>query len=430
MIREKMKPKIKEQKPEEQKPEEQKQEKSEKEMKHRFKERLSVSAKLGIAANVILVLFVCLIAFGIYSSGFKARPKRYNPSDYISDVSIDGWTYGEAANMPVASGNFSEVAYTYEGIKGTEYKRTANVPKNAGTYEVAAEIPGAPKDTPGTKATTELKINRAKVTLPEIEPKAYNGTHQVASIPDSDAWTVESNQGGVEKGSYDVILKPTGNYRWNMSDEKKATEPVILEFDITGEEEVEQNRIEKASKQADAAAAYAGEGSKQRESDPGADDETMEETRGASDGTGQSGEKDVQEEASQAEESRKTPDMYQLSKRWKNTDNGWTVDPEDGSWYFILDHKAKTNWYCDPEDGHWYYFDPLTAKMKIGWQKIGADYYYFSEDDTDQTWFMKADGMWHFDTRTRGTNRPYGSMYCNEYTPDGSFVNQVGAKVQ
>lgn len=83
-------------------------------------------------------------------------------------------------------------------------------------------------------------------------------------------------------------------------------------------------------------------------------------------------------------------------------------------------------WYLDPQDGRWYYLDLATGEMLTGWQLIpGWGYMYLNPFAEAQTWFYdEASGMWIYDTEN--TRRPYGSLYMNEKTPDGYFVDENG----
>ena len=77
---------------------------------------------------------------------------NYNaPAEYIFTiveatadftVSLEGWTYGEDANEPVINGDVGdgEVTYIYEGINGTEYAASEEVPTNAGEYKLTVTV--------------------------------------------------------------------------------------------------------------------------------------------------------------------------------------------------------------------------------------------------------------------------------------------------
>ncbi|MDR1765656.1 MAG: hypothetical protein LBR77_06150 [Lachnospiraceae bacterium] len=114
-------------------------------------------------------------------------------------------------------------------------------------------------------------------------------------------------------------------------------------------------------------------------------------------------------------------------------DSGWFKD-EAGFWYYAqTDHdgfygKMKTGWHKDETDGHWYYLDPETGVMFVGWHEIDGKWYYFAQFNFQDTYVYNAQAeAWEY---AGLTERPYGSMYANEHTPDGYTVDQNGAWVQ
>ncbi len=83
----------------------------------------------------------------------------------------------------------------------------------------------------------------------------------------------------------------------------------------------------------------------------------------------------------------------------------WAIDAL-GNWIFANNGNAFTNTWI-VSGGRWYFLDengnPLT-----GWQTVGGANYYFSADS------MAA--------------HPFGSLYINETTPDGIYVNASGSR--
>ena len=107
--------------------------------------------------------------------------------------------------------------------------------------------------------------------------------------------------------------------------------------------------------------------------------------------------------------------------------NGWIWDAAAGKWYYVDEKRGMlTGWYQDPQDGRWYYLDLTTGEMLTGWRQIpGWGYMYLNPFAETQTWFYdEASRMWVYDTEN--TRRPYGSLYMNEKTPDGYFVDENG----
>ena len=72
------------------------------------------------------------------------------------------------------------------------------------------------------------------VNAPVINSKVYNGEKQAATIEASDAYTVIENNGGVNAGEYNVVLKLTDEnaYEWKTPDAADAT-MLTLKFVIT-----------------------------------------------------------------------------------------------------------------------------------------------------------------------------------------------------
>ena len=113
---------------------------------------------------------------------------------------------------------------------------------------------------------------------------------------------------------------------------------------------------------------------------------------------------------------------------------GWYLDGADGKWYYL--HRTSDGmlgtqiegWHFDDQDQKWYYLQPGTGEMLTGWHLIDGKWYYFNPVAPTATWnYNEATGGW---TYNGSTSRPYGSMYQNEMTPDGYWVDESGAWVQ
>ena len=109
---------------------------------------------------------------------------------------------------------------------------------------------------------------------------------------------------------------------------------------------------------------------------------------------------------------------------------GWFYDSKTGKWYYM--HQVSdgmlgtmiTGWHKDEQDGRMYYLMPDTGEMALGWHRIDGKWYYFNPVTPDPTWSQDDEsGVWSF---SGSENRPYGSMYRNEFTPDGYFVDENG----
>lgn len=86
-----------------------------------------------------------------------------------------------------------------------------------------------------------------------------------------------------------------------------------------------------------------------------------------------------------------------------------------GAWYYLdpINGDMKTGWLFDAASGYWYYLDPSSGSMQTGWCAVDGKWYYLSP-------FGAAEG----------SIKPYGSLYVNEWTPDGFYVNENGEWIQ
>ena len=118
--------------------------------------------------------------------------------------------------------------------------------------------------------------------------------------------------------------------------------------------------------------------------------------------------------------------------------SGWSMQ-KDMKWYHL--HEASdgslgsldTGWYTDNQDGKQYRLDAVTGLMLSGWQIIDGNSYYFAtlNDISGPSWVYKLIsgtpiGRWIYDSFKL---RSYGTLYINERTPDGSYVDSRGAKI-
>lgn len=105
---------------------------------------------------------------------------------------------------------------------------------------------------------------------------------------------------------------------------------------------------------------------------------------------------------------------------------GWVFDYHLNSWYYVtVESGMKTGWINDAQDHCTYYLDPATGAIATGWRQIDGEWYYFTEVSQTPTWhFDEQQDMWVYDLRNQ--NKPYGSMYHGESTPDGYYVEDSG----
>ena len=143
-------------------------------------------------------------------------------------VSVADWIYGNQASDPVITGNDGNGTVTYL-YTGTEYS-DAVAPTNAGTYTLTITV-AETANYLGDSSTCGFTIEKAVVTVPTIEDKAYTGEILKADIADTDEYEVVENNGGRDVATYDVVirLKDAANYKW--SDGTESAE-ITLEFNI------------------------------------------------------------------------------------------------------------------------------------------------------------------------------------------------------
>ncbi|MDO4325948.1 MAG: hypothetical protein Q4E24_07935 [bacterium] len=105
---------------------------------------------------------------------------------------------------------------------------------------------------------------------------------------------------------------------------------------------------------------------------------------------------------------------------------GWVYDQNTAHWYYLdVNTGMDTGWHKDAQDGRWYYLDVTGGQMLTGWQRIGGKWYFFNDYTPEATWeYNRTERAWKY--KLDSTGRPYGSMYENETTPDGHFVDENG----
>jgi hypothetical protein len=124
-------------------------------------------------------------------------------------------------------------------------------------------------------------------------------------------------------------------------------------------------------------------------------------------------------------------------ENWRHTnsesklDFGWFRDV-DGTWYLLNRDTGKDfgatkyGWSFEVQDGKWYYLSTKNTAMLKGWVQIDSNWYYFTEANDGQTYYGDNISGWFYDNTK--PFRPLGSMWANETTPDGKFVNASGAR--
>ncbi len=137
-------------------------------------------------------------------------------------VTLQGWTYGDAANEAEVTGNTGKatVSYSY-AVKGTT-SFAAAIPTDAGNYTVKVAIPAIGIYTAG-EATDDFKITAAPVTITTgSATKTYDGT--ALTTPDAKADGLVNNEtvALTTTGSQTEVGESTNTYTIDWGQTKKA----------------------------------------------------------------------------------------------------------------------------------------------------------------------------------------------------------------
>ena len=89
----------------------------------------------------------------------------------ITALSLEGWTYGEEAKIPVVEAQFGTPTFTYSATADGLFTET--VPTAAGNYVVKATV-AATSNYDGAEKTAEFKIDRANAALTTVPAAVAN----------------------------------------------------------------------------------------------------------------------------------------------------------------------------------------------------------------------------------------------------------------
>ena len=110
-------------------------------------------------------------------------------------------------------------------------------------------------------------------------------------------------------------------------------------------------------------------------------------------------------------------------------DTGWFLDITN-LWYYLSEEidtlgTMNVGWHLDPHDGRDYYLDLNTGVMYTGWNMVDSSWYYFTAGTPIETWeYNELTRKWVY--KNIEGDRPLGSMYVDESTPDGYTVSTSG----
>ncbi len=183
----------------------------------------------------------------------------------ITGLSIEGWTYGEAAKSPSASATFGTPSFTYVGTGDTVYTESTTPPENAGTYKVIAKVA---ETTNYAGASDEKEFTIAKATPVVTAPTAktglvYNRADQILAEAgsttigtleyslDNETWT-DTVPTGKDAGEYTVYYKVTGNANCNEVSAQSITVHIAKANPVQNPEKLTTARVAVRKKLADA----------------------------------------------------------------------------------------------------------------------------------------------------------------------------------
>ena len=138
-----------------------------------------------------------------------------------------GKAYTKSRTMKVTDKYLASVSVDGKEVTLDKDGNYTLIPKND-TYKIAAT------DKAGNTTTVEdVRVNWKEVKAPSVASKVYTGKNQTADISDTEEYTVAENKGGIEVGTYKVILqlKNTVDYKWQK--EKAGEAKTAVSFAIT-----------------------------------------------------------------------------------------------------------------------------------------------------------------------------------------------------
>ena len=161
-------------------------------------------------------------------------------------ITLEGWTFGQAANMPAVTGNIGNgtVSYQYKAKEADDNAYNTQVPVNSGNYTVKAVVE-ATANYKGGEATADFTIARKSVTevmIEDIADQSYTGSALTPEITVKDGnttmvlnidYTVAYTD-NTEVGRATVTITGQGNYK----DSASKTFFIIVKGDTNGDGDV------------------------------------------------------------------------------------------------------------------------------------------------------------------------------------------------
>ena len=134
---------------------------------------------------------------------------------WAEELSIEGWTYGEQPNSPIATSKYGEVVFTYSDSKDGTY--TDTVPTNAETYYVKATVDGSENYT-GLEEIMSFEISKAvpEYSIPTDLTIEQGNPLSTVKLPKGFTWKDETQKADkLGKQTFKAIYTPedTNNYQ-------------------------------------------------------------------------------------------------------------------------------------------------------------------------------------------------------------------------
>lgn len=150
-----------------------------------------------------------------------------NPSSNSLTLTMDGWTYGEAASALVPTltfGNTSDIVYTWQyrkfGTQEGEFAECADPREGtpaAGYYRVQGDLAGTGDYEPVKSDWATFTIDRKEVDFPVLtgwESFVYDGSEKSPKVPTNAGYTHSGTTQATDAGDYSVKFTLNDNYRW------------------------------------------------------------------------------------------------------------------------------------------------------------------------------------------------------------------------
>lgn len=136
-------------------------------------------------------------------------------NEWTDELSIEGWTYGEQPNSPIATSKYGEVVFTYSDSKDGTY--TDIIPTNAGTYYVKATVAGN-ENYSGLEEIVSFEISKSvpEYSVPTDSTIEQGNPLSTVKLPKGFTWkdgTQKADKLG--KQTFKAIYTPedTNNYQ-------------------------------------------------------------------------------------------------------------------------------------------------------------------------------------------------------------------------